>query len=150
MSTATLNVATPFFSWNYVILLRFVFVVYRSVSPAPLHKPEEGKIIEAPTFGDEGFLTESCRALYSDVMYDLKPPIPSLLDNDLSLLPPAEETGKAGRPNKSPRKRARFRSNEEFKSVSTIGRGGDTTISSPERSSKQPIPGIGLHGWSPT
>ena len=28
---------------------------------------------------------------------------------------------------------------------STIGEGGDTTISSPGRSSKQPLPGIGLH-----
>ena len=30
-------------------------------------------------------------------------------------------------------------------SVSTIGGGGDTTISSPEMSPKQPLPGIGLH-----
>ena len=28
---------------------------------------------------------------------------------------------------------------------STIGEGGDTTISSPGRSPKQPLPGIGLH-----
>ena len=28
---------------------------------------------------------------------------------------------------------------------STIGKGGDTTISSPGRSPKQPLPGIGLH-----
>ena len=35
--------------------------------------------------------------------------------------------------------------------VSTIGEGGYTTISSPERSPKKPLPGIGLndllHGW---
>ena len=30
-------------------------------------------------------------------------------------------------------------------SVSTIGGGGDTTISSPRRSPKQPLPRIGLH-----
>ena len=30
-------------------------------------------------------------------------------------------------------------------SVSTIGRGGDKTISSPERSPKRPLLGIGLH-----
>ena len=30
-------------------------------------------------------------------------------------------------------------------SVSTIGGGGDTTILSPRRSPKQPLPGIGLH-----
>ena len=30
-------------------------------------------------------------------------------------------------------------------SVSTIGRGGDKTISSPERSPKQPFLGMGLH-----
>ena len=88
------------------------------VSPAPLHKPEEEKMIEAPTFVDEGFLAESYRALYSDVMYGLKPPIPSLLGKDLSLLPPAEVTGKAGRLNKGPRKRARIRSNGEFNSSS--------------------------------
>ena len=32
-----------------------------------------------------------------------------------------------------------------YVSVSTIGGGGDTTIVSPGRSPKQPIPGIGLH-----
>ena len=31
------------------------------------------------------------------------------------------------------------------KSVSTIAEGGDTTIPSPVRSPKQPLPGIGLH-----
>ena len=30
-------------------------------------------------------------------------------------------------------------------SCSTIGKGGDATIPSPRRSSKQPLPGIGLH-----
>ena len=70
-------------------------------------------MIEVPTFVDEGFLVESHRALYSDVMYGLKPPIPSLLGKDLYLLPPAEVTGKPRRPNKGPRKRTRFRSNGE-------------------------------------
>ena len=36
----------------------------------------------------------------------------------------------------------RFRA---VRSVSTIGGGGDTTIPSPGRSPKQPLPGIGLH-----
>ena len=31
------------------------------------------------------------------------------------------------------------------RSYSTIGEGGDSTISSPGRSPKQPLPGIGLH-----
>ena len=34
---------------------------------------------------------------------------------------------------------------ETKRSVSIIGRGGDTTIPSPRRSPKQPLPGIGLH-----
>ena len=83
-------------------------------------------MIEAPTFVDKGFLAESYRALYSDVMYDLKPPIPSLLDKDLSLLPPAAGTGKAGRPNKGPRKRARFRSNGEFNSSARFNQSLET------------------------
>ena len=32
-----------------------------------------------------------------------------------------------------------------LKRGSTIGEGGDTTIVSPERSPKQPLPGTGLH-----
>ena len=34
---------------------------------------------------------------------------------------------------------------QSLKSVSTIGGGGDTTIPSPGRSSKQPLPGVGLY-----
>ena len=37
------------------------------------------------------------------------------------------------------------RSHDRRKRGSTIGEGGDTTISSPGRSPKQPLPGIGLH-----
>ena len=38
-----------------------------------------------------------------------------------------------------------FRLKQGFTSSSTIGRGGDTTIPSPGRSLKQPLPGTGLH-----
>ena len=37
------------------------------------------------------------------------------------------------------------RDGERKRSCSTIGEGGDTTIPSPGRSSKQLLPGIGLH-----
>ena len=58
---------------------------------------------------------ESYRALYSDRAYSVVPSIFSLLGKDLSLLPPADVTGKAGRPNKEPKKRTRFPSTGEFK-----------------------------------
>lgn len=82
----------------------------------PSHIPEEGKTGEAATFVDMGFLAETYRAMYSDVAHSVVPPIPSLLDKDLSLLPPADVEGQSGRPRKGPRKRARIQSNGEFNS----------------------------------
>ena len=43
------------------------------------------------------------------------------------------------------RSRIRFEPTYASKRGSTIGEGGDTTISSLERSPKQPLPGIGIH-----
>lgn len=61
-----------------------------------------------------GCRLEVYRQLYADPAFCVMPPVSSMLEAGMTLLPPAQAEGQAGRPKKGLRVRKRKQSNGEF------------------------------------